>query len=90
MPLLLTTVVHVDSEYDVYIGRGSLFGNPYEIGIDGTRVEVIARYRKWFNFVLKSDTFKRELLKLKGKKLGCFCCPKRCHGDVIAEYLNSL
>ena len=32
-------------DYDVYIGRGSKWGNPYRIGEDGTREEVIEKYR---------------------------------------------
>jgi len=76
------------NDYDEYIGRGSIFGNPYEIGIDGTRSEVIARYEKWFKHLLKDPIFRRELAKLKGKKLGCFCHPLRCHGEIIVKYLN--
>lgn len=86
-----TTVVNLNKEdYDFYIGRGSLLGNPYEIDKDGTRNEVIARYRVWFRHLLKSQMFKQELLKVRGKKLGCFCSPQRCHGEVIAEFVNLL
>jgi hypothetical protein len=85
----MTTVVNKNSEpYDVYIGRGSIFGNPYEIGVDGTREEVIKRYQKWFNFLLRDKVFCKELMKLKGKRLGCFCKPKPCHGEIIADCLN--
>lgn len=84
-----TEVVNKNKEdYDVYIGRGSIFGNPYEIGKDGTREQVIERYKTWFNFCLRSKVFKQALENLRGKKLGCFCKPQMCHGDVIAEYLN--
>lgn len=80
-------------EYDVYIGRGSIFGNPYEIGKDGTREQVIERYRGWFAFLLRDEIFRQEVLKLKGKSLGCFCKqPEKfvpCHGDVIAEWLDT-
>ena len=76
------------SEYDVYIGRGSIFGNPYIIGRDGTREEVIKKYRKWFYNKLRSPKFQFEINKLSGKRLGCFCKPLDCHGDVIANYLN--
>ncbi len=78
------------TEKGVYIGRGSIFGNPYEIGRDGTREEVIARYRIWFNFLLRDNQFRTALLNLRGKNLVCFCSPQSCHGDVIAEYLNNL
>jgi hypothetical protein len=85
----MTTVVNKRTDaYDIYCGRGSIFGNPYEIGIDGTREKVIERYKVWFNFCLRDPIFKREVLKLKGKKLGCFCAPLDCHGRIIKEYLD--
>lgn len=87
----MTTVVNINTDkYDVYCGRGSLTGNPYEIGIDGTRDQVIDRFHKWFNFLLKSKVFRDELKKLKGKRLGCFCKPLRCHCEIIADYLDNL
>jgi len=87
------TVVNIrESQFDCYIGRGSIFGNPFEIGKDGTRGQVIDRYSTWFNHLLKDKTFQSALLLLKGKRLGCFCkqkgAPVRCHGDIIAAYLN--
>jgi hypothetical protein len=86
----MTTVVNKNTEpFDVYIGRGSIFGNPYEIGVDGTREQVIARYEKWFNFLLRDSAFLEELKKLAGKRLGCFCKPQQCHGEIIAEFLNN-
>ena len=37
-----TIVVNLNKDkYDAFIGRGSLLGNPYVIGMDGTREEVI-------------------------------------------------
>ncbi len=83
-----TTVVNKKhSEFDVYIGRGSIWGNPYRIGVDGNRNDVIQKYKT----DLHNGKFSKEqLLVLKGKRLGCFCKPLACHGDVIVEYLNSL
>lgn len=76
--------------YDVYIGRGSPFGNPYVIGIDGNRDEVISKYAKYFlNKIDTEPEFKKLVLQLKGKTLACFCSPKSCHGDIIITYLNS-
>ena len=41
-------VVHCKRDkYDVYIGRPSKWGNPYEIGVDGSRKEVIEKYKAW-------------------------------------------
>lgn len=86
----MTTVVNMNKApaYDVYIGRGSIFGNPYEIGIDGTRAEVLERYKKWLNHIANDDRFILELDKLQDKVLGCFCKPEMCHGDVIVEFLK--
>lgn len=87
----LTKVVNVNKgeKHDIYIGRGSAWGNPYAIGFDGDRDEVIRKYKYDFDRgFLKSR--KEDALNLKGKILGCHCKPAACHGDVIAEYLNSL
>lgn len=77
-------------KYDVYIGRGSIFGNPYEVGVDGDRDEVLDKYTKWFNFLLRDPLFVTELKNLQGKTLGCFCKPDKCHGDIIVKYLDEL
>lgn len=85
----MTQIVNIKTdEYDIYIGRGTIFGNPFEIGRDGTRDEVILKYKKWFQFLLKDNRFKLEILKLRGLRLACFCSPKPCHGDIIKEYLD--
>lgn len=71
-------------DYDVYIGRPGTWGNPFVIGKDGTREEVIAKYEAWF---MKSVMLSR-IGELKGKRLGCFCKPLACHGDVLAKLAN--
>lgn len=87
----VTRVVNIDKDdnYDVYIGRGSEWGNPYAIGFDGDRDEVIRKFQYDFQrgFLKFSKT---DVLKLRGKTLGCHCKPAACHGDILAEYLNSL
>lgn len=87
----VTTVVNVDKgeKYDVYIGRGSKWGNPYAIGFDGDRDEVIHKFKYDFERGFLNFS-KEEVLELKGKTLGCHCKPAACHGDVIVEYLNFL
>lgn len=78
-------------QYDVYIGRPSIWGNPFVIRKDGNRKEVIFKYRKWLKDQLKTGNIKIEELKnLKNKKLGCWCKPKPCHGDVILDFLDKL
>ncbi len=75
--------------YDVYIGRGSPFGNPFRIGRDGDRHLVIQLFRDYFRQRLETDPdFKDLVLGLKGKRLGCFCKPDDCHGDIIALYVD--
>ena len=83
-----TTVVHCKKEpYDTYIGRPSKWGNPFIVGKDGTREEVIQKYREW---LLSQDELLASLPELKGRRLGCWCAPKACHGDVLQELVNEL
>jgi len=82
----MTWVVHCKKEsYDVYIGRPSKWGNPYTVGVDGTRDEVCERYR---TYLLGETNLLSSLPELKGKVLGCWCAPQRCHGDILAELAN--
>jgi len=83
----ITKVVHCKKEhYDVYIGRPSKWGNPFLIGKDGTREEVIEKYRKW---IVNQPYLMNSLHELKGKILGCWCKPESCHGDVLIELLEN-
>ena len=85
----MTTIVNIKhNKCDVYIGRGSPFGNPFRIGDDGDRAQVLVKYRTYFNQRLTDQSFRDKVLELKGKVLGCWCKPLTCHGDVIIEYLE--
>lgn len=67
----------------------SIFANPFKIGKDGTREEVIQKYKKYIIGKLDTSiTFVNEFIKLKGKNLGCWCHPEPCHGDVLLELLE--
>ena len=70
---------------EVYVGRGSPWGNPFVIGVDGDRKEVLKKYRTYLSN--RPDLVKR-LPELKGKTLGCFCAPLPCHGHLLAELAN--
>lgn len=73
---------------DVYIGRPSLFSNPFVIGEDGTRAEVLAKFKTYFYKRLQSDeVFRQAVEGLRGKRLVCWCKPLPCHGDTIVEWL---
>lgn len=81
-----TRVVHCEKEsYDIYIGRPSKFGNPFRIGKDGTRKEVIEKFRK---YIVTNKKLLSQLHELEGKVLGCWCKPKSCHGDVLVELIE--
>lgn len=82
-----TTVVHCKHDtWDVYIGRGGQWGNPFRIGEDGTREEVIEKYQQW---ILGQPVLLAQLPMLKGKRLGCYCAPLACHGHVLAKMANT-
>lgn len=94
IPLKLATVANKDrgEPFDVYIGRGTVWGNPYPIGPAGDREEVLRMYR--YDFDRRLLTFfeneDSNVSKIRGKVLGCHCKPAACHGDILADYVNSL
>jgi len=81
-------VVHCKREtHDIYIGRPGKWGNPFEIGRDGTREEVIVKYARW---IVDQKNLMDALPELRGKVLGCWCAPKACHGHVLANLVDGL
>jgi len=73
----------------VYVGRPSKWGNPYIIGRDGTRKEVIKKYRLYLNHLIDAGfilTFNVD--ELRGKDLVCWCSPLPCHADILLELAN--
>lgn len=82
-------VVHCKkAKYDTYIGRPSVWGNPFVIGKDGSRAEVIAKFRVWF--YTQPELLKKAKDELFGHVLGCWCGKEEdCHGDIIAEVANA-
>jgi len=89
-----TKLVNLRDKYPNYnqkIDRTTQFGNPFHIGKDGTRDEVIKKYRIYFTGRIRKDLkFQKAVKALKGKTLACWCTPLHCHGDVIIEYLEAL
>jgi len=82
-------VVHCKKAlYTHYIGRPSIFGNPFEIGRDGTRAEVIQKYREWVKN--RPDVLKAIESLPADATLGCWCAPKPCHGHVIIEIWHEI
>ena len=91
MASIVDTVVvnmRTTSNYDVAIDRSSPFGNPYHLGKDGDRQVVLQKYKEYFYARVEKDPeFRRRVMQLRGKRLGCHCAPKLCHGMIIAEWL---
>jgi hypothetical protein len=67
------------------VHRPSKWGNPFVIGRDGTREEVIAKFRAW---IVTQAHLMEALGELRGRDLICFCAPQECHGDVLLELAN--
>jgi hypothetical protein len=92
-----TTVAHCDGDFTdsdiyAYVGRTnkwravSKWGNPFRIGADGNRIEVVAKHRVW---LLTQPQLLADLVELKGKILGCWCeWPLSCHGRTLAEFAD--
>jgi hypothetical protein len=94
LAVTVTRVVNkkITKDFDVYIGRGTPWGNPFAISHsdDGPdRADVIEKYKEYFYEKIDTDAvFRKGILGLRGLRLACFCKPEACHGDVIAKYLD--
>ena len=72
----------------VYVGRPTKWGNPFVIGKDGTRAEVISAYRNWLASDAGATIREAAKRELRGRDLICFCAPQACHADVLIETAN--
>ena len=92
-----------NDEQNIYIGRkgvvfidnirfpqnSSNFANPYKIGKDGTREEILVKYKNYIVNKLENNMdLILELISLKGKNLGCWCYPEMCHGHILLELID--
>ena len=95
----------IEDENNIYIGRSGIvfinkerypkksspFCNIFKIGKDGSRKEVISKYKNYIlNKLENNQKLKEELFLMKNKNLGCWCHPEPCHGDVLLEIINEL
>jgi hypothetical protein len=69
----------------VYVGRPTKWGNPFVIGRDGSRADVVAKYRAW---LCDQPALMADLPSLRGRDLVCWCAPAACHADVLLELAN--
>jgi hypothetical protein len=92
----MTSIVNLKYDtYDVYIGRGSIWGNPFSHKNDTkalfkvkSRKDALNCYKEWIlngegQFLLD------HLNDIEGKILGCYCKPMNCHGDILVEIINN-
>lgn len=86
----------LEPNYDVDISRSGKWGNPFVVGVHGTRSQVIDKHRLWIKGHIKAPegqaapTLEEIKTELQGKRLGCFCKPKACHGDFLALIANEV
>ena len=80
-------VVHCKRDgYDFYIGRPGKYGNPYTMKTEDDRERVIKLFEEYARARISRDrAWAVDVWKLYGKRLGCYCAPKPCHGDVLLK-----
>ena len=70
----------------VLIDRRTKWRNPFRLGADGDREQVIALYRAdLWRRIRAGEVSLEELAELDGCWLACWCEPLPCHGDVLAR-----
>jgi len=92
----IVNILKYDKDDYIYIGRPSKYGSPFsskEKNIAehqvNSRSESLELCRDYFtdNPSIIDDLISE--LKDKGiNKLGCFCYPKPCHGDILIDLIN--
>lgn len=79
-------VVNIRNEKcEVYIGRGSKWGNPFRMRNQSNdeRKRVIDEFHR---YLLATPKLMADLHELRGKTIGCYCAPLPCHGDILKYY----
>lgn len=70
----------------VRIDRKTRWGNPFTMAHESEREGVLSRYRACVTEEIRLGRISREdLAALHGKDLYCWCSPKACHGNILAE-----
>ena len=93
----------MEDDNNIYVGRANVvfinkerypkisskFYNPFKIGKDGTREEVINKYKHYIIDKLDNDILlQKELIEMKDKNIGCWCYPEICHGNILLELID--
>jgi len=94
----------INDEDNEYIGRAGIvfinkkryppqnseWHNPFKISKDMTRDQCLRKYKKYLIEKLKDNECLERFKKLRGKNLGCWCKPEKCHGDIIIKLLDDM
>lgn len=81
--------IEINGKKQRYPGQDSIWANPYKIGSDGDREEVLKKYARYITRrLIEEPGLLKKLRELKGKTLGCWCKPQRCHGDILIKMAN--
>ena len=67
------------------VDRRSPLGNPFVMRRESERDEVCEQY---VEHLRARPDLVEEARALRGRVLGCWCAPKRCHGDTLAAIAN--
>jgi hypothetical protein len=89
--------VHGRSQEITYVGRPSIYGNPFPMRRESERESVCLQYEQYFNELIEdSEEVKVAMENLVAKamedgyiRLGCFCAPRRCHADTQARWITN-
>lgn len=82
----MPSVVKIGSPGAIRVDRKSPWGNPFVLGVDGNRVQVIAKYSRWLR---SQPELLRRLPEIRGKDLACHCAPLPCHADLLLRLANA-
>lgn len=62
---------------------------PRHLDMGGVKTRVVnMRYQDYDVRIANQPDLLKELPTLRGKKLGCWCSPDSCHGDVLVEIID--
>src|SRR5690349_10301067 len=97
-------VVHIKNPYDYYggrprggkhpedckVGEYGWLGNPVPLTCEAERDKCIQQYKVGYFWprVNNDKAFRDAVLALKGKRVACFCSPRRCHLDVVKAFIE--
>ena len=81
----------IKKQENVYIGRrtgllsASKWANPFAISSVNSRERVLELYEQ---YIRHNPVLLKDIHELKGKNLGCWCCPKACHGSILLQLVK--